>query len=90
MNPAIRLTVTLAAISAIAAGALALTYDLSQDKIQAQQLAVEKKAIKSIFSSGYDHARQQKATVNGKEIKYYEIYKQKDDKVPAYFAIMGK
>ncbi len=90
MNPAIRLTVTLAAISALAAGALALTYDKTRTRIQAQQQEIEKKALGSIFSQGFAAAKPQKITIDGKEINYYAIYRNQNDKLPSYFATVGK
>lgn len=45
----VRLTVVLALVSAIAAGALALTYQATKEKIEKQEEAAKTSALKSIF-----------------------------------------
>jgi len=91
MGSMLRLTATLAAVAAVAACALALTYDKTKDQIKAQKQAIEAQALTGVFRQGF--ARAEPATVtlaDGSSISYTRVFRRAEDTMPAYYAIIGK
>lgn len=78
-----KLTVVLAVVSCLAAGALAVTFTTTQTKIAEQEKAVRLKALGDIFLDGF-------AKTQELDAKTIAVYKQAADEKPAYYAVTGE
>ncbi len=88
MSAFIRLPLTLAAVAAAAAGALALTYETSREAIEEQKLAMEQKALAAIFRDGFARAPSRNVALEtGETVKLYEVFLAEDDTAPSAYAV---
>lgn len=90
MTQFLRLTLVLAAVAALAAGALAFTYGKTKALIQAKDAETKAKALDAVFAPEQVTSKEATVEIGTDKIEYYEVYKNPGDATPAYYAIVGK
>ena len=91
MSAFVRLPLTLAAVAAAAAGALALTYETSREAIEEQKQAMEQKALAAIFRGGFARAPSRTVTLEaGEAVKLYEVFLAEGDAMPSGYAVAAE
>lgn len=86
MGTTVRLTLVLAFVAAVAAGALAMTYDYTKEEINQQEQVAKVEALKKVFFN--------LETVDARPVEsapgVSAIYLAKDDPQPAFYAAEGQ
>jgi Na+-translocating ferredoxin:NAD+ oxidoreductase subunit G len=78
-----RLVLTLAVVAVIAAGALALTYGATKERIAGQEAAVQERALETIFLDGFARTETIGETVRA-------VYAEDESQTPRWYAATGK